>query len=126
VALIGGFAGLALALAAVGIYGVVAYATAQRRRELGIRLALGAEPAGLIRLIVRQAMLPVGLGLLAGLGAALGASRLLRSLLYGVSPLDVGTYVGVAAFVAGVALVASWLPARRAARVDPLVALRAE
>jgi predicted permease len=126
VALIGGFAGLALALAAVGIYGVVAYATAQRRRELGIRLALGAEPAGLIRLIVRQAMLPVGLGVVAGLGAALGASRLLRSLLYGVSPLDIGTYVGVAAFVAGVALVASWLPARRAARVDPLAALRTE
>jgi len=126
VALIGAFAALALALAAVGIYGVVAYGTAQRRRELGIRLALGAEPASVIRLIVRQAMLPVGLGVAAGLAAALAASRLLGSLLYGVSPLDLTTYGVVAVFVAGVALAASWIPARHAARIDPLAALRAE
>jgi putative ABC transport system permease protein len=124
--LIGVFAGLALMLAAVGIYGLVAFVVAQRTGELGIRLALGAATDDILRLVVGQGMRPVLLGLGAGMAAALVLARLLTSMLIGVSPSDLMTYTGVTAFLAGVALVACWLPARRAAGIDPMIAMRQE
>src|SRR5687767_3212469 len=120
------FGALALTLAAVGLYGVVAYVVRQREREIGVRVALGASPARVVGLMVRRGMAPVLAGLAVGLALALFATRLLRSLLYEVSASDPVTFVGVAALLAAVALVASWLPARRAARVDPTVTLRAD
>jgi putative ABC transport system permease protein len=124
--LIGVFAALALVLAAVGIYGLVAFVVAQRTGELGIRLALGAATNDILRLVVGQGMRPVVLGLGAGLAAALALGRLLTTMLIGVSPSDLATYAGVTAFLAGVALVACWLPARRAAGIDPITAMRQE
>jgi putative ABC transport system permease protein len=124
--LLGGFAATALLLAALGIYGVIAYSVVQRTRELGIRMALGARGADVLRLVLRQGMVPVLAGLALGLGAAAAASRVLRGLLYGVGTTDLITYVGVAAFLSAVAVVASYLPARRAALADPVVALRNE
>jgi putative ABC transport system permease protein len=124
--LLGGFAATALLLAALGIYGVIAYSVVQRTRELGIRMALGARGADVLRLVLRQGMVPVLAGLALGLGAAAAASRVLRGLLYGVGTTDLITYVGVAAFLSAVAGVASYLPARRAALADPVVALRNE
>jgi putative ABC transport system permease protein len=120
------FGALALILAAVGLYGVVAYVVRQREREIGVRVALGASPARVVGLMVRRGMAPVFAGLAVGIALALFATRLLRSLLYEVSASDPVTFVGVAVLLAAVALVASWLPARRAARVDPTVALRAD
>jgi predicted permease len=120
------FGGLALTLAAVGLYGIVAYVVRQREREIGVRVALGATPAQVVGLMLRRGMKPVLVGLAVGIPLALLATRLLRSLLYEVSASDPVTFVGVAALLAGVALVASWLPSRRAARVDPTVALRAD
>jgi putative ABC transport system permease protein len=122
--LLGAFASLALVLAAVGIFGVLSYMIAQRTRELGIRLALGAQRADVIRLVARETIPMVLVGLVIGLGAALGLARLVQSMLYQVAPNDPATYVGVAAVLALVALVAALVPARRAARVDPCVALR--
>jgi predicted permease len=120
------FGALALTLAAVGLYGIVAYVVRQREREIGVRVALGATPARVVALMLRRGMTPVLAGLAVGIPLALLATRLLRSLLYEVSAGDPVTFVGVAALLAAVALVASWLPARRAARVDPTVALRAD
>jgi ABC-type antimicrobial peptide transport system permease subunit len=120
------FGALALTLAAVGLYGVVAYVVRQREREIGVRVALGASPARVVGLMLRRGMAPVLAGLAVGLPLALLATRLLRSLLYEVSASDPGTFVGVAALLAAVALVASWLPSRRAARVDPTITLRAD
>ena len=111
---------------ALGIYGVIAYGVVQRTRELGIRMALGARSDDVLRLVLRQGMAPVVAGLVLGLGGAAAASRVLRGLLYGVGGTDPITYVGVAAFLAAVALLASYLPARRAALADPVVALRNE
>jgi putative ABC transport system permease protein len=125
-ALLGGFSGIALLLAAVGIYGVMAYAVAQRTREIGIRMALGARPDDVRRLVVRQGMVPVALGVALGLAGALAATRLMRSLLFGVSTADPFTFVAMATFLVAVALFASYLPARRATRVDPLIAMRSE
>jgi len=125
-ALIGVFALLALVLAAVGIYGVVSYVVAQRAAELGIRVALGAQAGDVLRLVVGQGMQPVAAGLAAGLLGALALSGALRRLLYGVGATDVSTYAVVTVVLGGVALLACWLPARRASRTDPMVALRAE
>ncbi|HVU25253.1 MAG TPA: ABC transporter permease [Opitutus sp.] len=124
--LVAAFAFTALTLAALGIYGVVAHGVVQRTRELGIRLAFGADPAALLRLVLRQGLEPVAWGLLAGLGAALAGGRLLASLLFETSVRDPGALAVVAAALALVAFAACWFPARRATRVDPIEALRAE
>jgi putative ABC transport system permease protein len=123
-AVVGGFALAALVLAAVGIYGVVAYGVVQRTRELGIRMALGAGGGPLLRMVIRQGMMPVLTGIALGLAGALTAGRVLRSLLFGVGPGDPATFVAVTFFLVAVALAAIYLPARRAARSDPMVALR--
>jgi putative ABC transport system permease protein len=122
--LLGAFASLALVLAAVGIFGVLSYMIAQRTHELGIRLALGAQRRDVVRLVARETMPMVVVGLAIGLGAALGLARFVRSMLYQVAPNDPATFAGVAAVLAAVAVVAALVPARRAARVDPCVALR--
>jgi len=124
--LIAGFAGLALFLAGCGLYGVMSYAVAQRSREIGIRMALGAQPGDVRGLVVSQA-LKMGLaGLMVGLVAAFAATRLLGSLLFGVGPSDPATFAAMCTLLLAVVLVAAYLPARRATRVDPMVALRAE
>jgi predicted permease len=123
-AVLGGFALAALVLAAVGIYGVVAYGVVQRTRELGIRMALGAGGGPLLRMVIRQGMTPVLAGMALGLAGSLAAGRVLRSLLFGVGPSDPVTFVAVTFFLVAVALAAIYLPARRAARSDPMVALR--
>jgi len=120
------FAGLALLLAAVGIYGVISYSVAQRRREVGIRMALGARPGHVLALIVRQGMRPALLGLVAGIFAAAVLTRYMRSLLFQVSTNDPVVFIGVALVLALVAAVACFLPARRAAYLDPVVTLRSE
>ncbi len=124
--LLGLFAALALALAAIALFGVLSYAVAQRTRELGIRVALGAQSHDVRALVVRQGMLPALAGLTLGIGVALVASRLLRGLLYGVEPTDATAFAAAAAVLAATALAACYIPARRATRVDPIVALRAE
>jgi putative ABC transport system permease protein len=126
VLLLSGFSAIALVLAAVGIYGVVAYTVAQRTREIGVRMALGADPANVQRLVVRQGMRPALVGIGVGLAAALAASRLIASLLFGVSALDPVTFVLVPLFLAAIALLATYLPARRATHVAPTVALQSE
>jgi putative ABC transport system permease protein len=124
--LLGIAAGIAMLLGTVGIYGVVSYVVSQRTAEIGVRMALGA-PAGLVlRSVVGQGMALTGLGIAVGLVGAWAASRVLASLLYGVSATDPLTYAGTAALLALFAGLASWLPARRASRVDPVRALRAE
>ena len=120
------FAGVALALAAIGIFGVLSYAVSQRTREIGIRMALGAQEGTVIGLIVRQAMLLVGTGVVAGTVLALVLSQTISTMLFNVTPTDPVTFALVAALLVSVALFASYLPARRATRVDPIVALRAE
>jgi predicted permease len=124
--LLGIFAAVALALAAIGTYGVLAYSVAVRRRELGIRMALGSSEKGLLSLVLGQGMGLATLGLIAGLLGALAVTRLASSLLFGVKPADPLTFLGVALFMLLVAFVACLIPARRATHVDPLVALRAE
>jgi putative ABC transport system permease protein len=120
------FASVALVLAAVGIFGVLSYAVSQRTREIGIRMALGASGTTVVQLIVRQAMLLVAAGVGAGLACGLLLSQTMARMLFDVTPTDPATYLAVSAVLAGVALLASYLPARRATRVDPIVALRAE
>jgi predicted permease len=126
VTLLGMFAGMALLLAAVGLYALISFSVAQRTRELGIRIALGAGSSDVLGLVVVQGMRMVGIGLAIGLGLALTLNYLMRSLLYGVHAGDPLTYLGVAAGLAVVALLACYLPARRAMRVDPIVALHYE
>jgi ABC-type antimicrobial peptide transport system permease subunit len=124
--LAGAFGAAALALAAAGLYGVVAYVAEQRRRELGVRVALGARAADVRRLVLGRGLAPAALGLAAGLLAALAAGRVLAAQLYGVGPADPATYAGVALALGAVAVAAAWGPARRAARADPAAVLRAE
>ena len=124
--LFGSFAALALVLAAVGIYSVLSYAVRHRGREIGIRMALGAQVGDVLKLVVAQGMRPALLGMAIGLAAALGLSRLLASQLFGVEASDPWTLGAVAALLAGVALAACLVPAMRAARLDPLQTLREE
>ena len=120
------FAGLALLLASIGLYGVMALSVTQRTRELGIRLALGAQRADVFRLVLTQGMLLVCCGLSIGLIGALGAGRGLQGMLYGVESVDAPALSTALFVLAGVALIACFVPARRATRVDPIVALRSE
>ena len=122
--LLGVFAGLALLLAAVGTYGVLSYLVTERRHEIGIRMALGADRARILRLVLFRGLVLSGIGLVIGLGASMGLSRVLSALLYNVAPTDPRTLAGVAAIIAGAAVVACLIPAWRATRVDPLVVLR--
>jgi predicted permease len=124
--LLSGFAGLALLLAALGIYGVVSYSVSQRTRELGIRIALGATEERVIRLVIGQGMTLTVAGVGIGLIGAYWLVHLLATLLYGVTPTDSATFVGVSLVLLAVAWLASYLPARRASRVDPVIAMRTE
>src|SRR5207253_3624196 len=124
--LLGSFAAAALLLAAIGIYGLLAYAVGQRRRELGIRLALGASRGDVMSQVVGDGIRLAAAGIGVGVLIALAVSRLLGALLYEVGTSDPATFVGVVALLAVVSLVASYRPARRAAQVDPMVALRYE
>ena len=120
------FAGLALLLATIGLYGVISYSVLRRRREIGVRLAVGAQRSDIGRLIVGQGARLLALGLMIGLAATLFSARLLRSVLFEVNATDPVIYLGVSFLLAAAALLACWLPARRAARVDPMITLRAE
>jgi putative ABC transport system permease protein len=120
------FAGLALVLAAIGIYGVIAYSVVQRTREIGIRMALGADRVNVLRLILRQGARIGMLGLVIGTAAAYLSTRALAGMLYGVDPHDPLIFAGIAVSLFVVVVMASYIPARRATRVDPLVALRYE
>ena len=124
--LIGVFSALALVLAVIGIYGVMAFEVAQRTQEIGIRMALGADRGGIASLIARQSMPVALIGIVCGLGAAAGLARLMRSMLYEVEPADLTTFASVAGLVLIVVTLAALIPARRAMRVDPMIALRHE
>jgi len=124
--LLGSFAAAALLLAAIGLYGVVAFGVGQRTREIGVRVALGAQRPDILRLVMRRAVVLVGTGLAIGMAAALAMGQLVAGLLYGIRPRDPPTLLAGALFLAAVAMLATYLPARRATRVDPMVALRAE
>jgi putative ABC transport system permease protein len=124
--LLGLFGGLALLLSAAGIYGVMAYGVAQRKNELGLRLALGAQPHDVMNLILRQGLRLISVGLVLGLVSALALTRLMKSLLFGVNATDAVTFAAVTLLLLVVALLACLIPARRATRVDPLATLRQE
>jgi putative ABC transport system permease protein len=126
VTVLGAFASMALAMALIGLYGVISYAVTQRTQELGVRMALGAQPAEILRLVLGQGMKLAGLGAAVGLVASLAISRLLRNELFQVSAFDPLTFASMAAALVAAALLASYIPARRATRVDPMVALRYE
>jgi len=115
-----------LLLCAVGIYGVMAYAVTQRTREIGIRIALGAKRTDVFRFVLRDGIRLASIGIVLGLGGGLALTRLLVDLLYEVKPADPLTFLTVSLFLAAVALLACWVPARRAANVDPIIALRQE
>jgi len=120
------FGAVALLLAAVGLYGVMSYSVQQRRREIGIRMALGAETQQVRRMVLIQAMQMTGIGVVVGLVCALSLTRFMAGLLFGAGRYDGTSFVTVAVVLCAVALAAAWLPARRASSVDPMVALRAE
>jgi putative ABC transport system permease protein len=125
-ALIGAFGVMALALASIGIYGVLSHTVRQRVGEIGVRMALGAQTGNILKLVLRQGITLTGIGLAAGLVGSLWATRLMQSLLVEVPATDIGTYAAMAAVFIVVAIIASWAPARRATRIDPVVALREE
>jgi putative ABC transport system permease protein len=124
--LLGGFAAVAAALAAVGIFGVMAYSVTQRTKEIGIRMALGAQWAQVMRLVMGQSLVLIGVGIVLGVAGAAAVTRYLEGMLFGLTPLDPSTFIVVSLFFAVIALVASYVPARRATKVDPLVSLRYE
>jgi putative ABC transport system permease protein len=124
--LFGIFAGLAVCLAMAGVYGVMSYVVGQRANEIGLRMALGASPADVLRLVMQQGLILAAMGLTIGLAASFAATRLLTKMLFAVKPTDPLTYVGVAVVLAIVAVLATYIPARRALKVDPLIALRQE
>jgi ABC-type antimicrobial peptide transport system permease subunit len=126
VILLGGFAAFALILASLGIYAVISYSVNQRRNEIGIRMALGASPATVLQLILGETMRLAGIGAAIGFIGALAATRLATSLLYGVTATDPLTFAGMIAVLAAVALLAGYLPALRAARIEPVMLLRSE
>jgi ABC-type antimicrobial peptide transport system permease subunit len=124
--LLASFAGAALLLAAIGLYAVMAFSVAQRTREIGVRVALGAQRGDVLQLVMRHGMTLVGIGLIVGTGATLAAGRVVAGLLYGVAPTDPATLAAVAVGLMATAAAAIYIPARRAMRVDPIVALRAD
>jgi ABC-type antimicrobial peptide transport system permease subunit len=124
--LVAAFAALALLLGTVGLYGVISYSVGQRTREIGVRMALGAQRAAVYQLILREACWLAALGIVGGILFSFVATRLLRSMLFGVSPRDAGTAISVVCVLAASALLASFVPARRAASIDPAKALRTE
>jgi ABC-type antimicrobial peptide transport system permease subunit len=124
--LLGAFAGVALLLAAVGTYGILSYTVSERRHEIGIRMALGATRSTVLGLVLRQGAILTGIGLAAGVIAAVALSRVMRTLVFNVRPSDPLTMGAVTIFIALIALVACYIPARRATRVDPIVVLREE
>jgi putative ABC transport system permease protein len=121
--LLAGFAGLALLLAAMGIYGVLAQTVVQRTHEIGIRMALGAQIRDVLKLILGHGMALAAIGILAGIVGALGVTRLMANLLFGVGASDPGTFLAIATLLGAVAFLACYLPARRAAKLDPVIAL---
>jgi putative ABC transport system permease protein len=120
------FGGIALFLAAIGVYGVISYGVSQRTQEIGVRVALGAGRRHVVGMVIRQGLSLAGLGIGLGLAGAFGVTRVVSSLLFGVSPQDPVSFAAVALFLSAVAVLASYMPARRATRVDPIVALRLE
>ncbi len=124
--LLGAFGAIALLLAAAGIFGVLSYLVTQKTQEIGVRMALGAKPADVLRMVAGHGMRLTFAGLAIGLAGAFAVTRWMTSLLYEIRPSDPLTYAGVALLLAGVAFVACWIPSRRATRVDPIVALRYE
>ena len=120
------FAAMAMLLAAIGLYGVMSYSTAQRTREIGIRMALGAHRQDVVQLIVAQGMTLALVGIVVGGVASVGLTRTISSMLYGVGAMDAYVFLAVAGLLASIALLANYFPARRAAKVDPMVALRYE
>jgi putative ABC transport system permease protein len=124
--LLGLFSGVAFALAAIGVYGVVNHVASQRQREIGIRMALGARRAAVVRLVLTRSLVPIGVGIAAGVLGAVGAARFLEALLFRVRPSDPAVLATIALVLGSAAILASWIPARRAAGVDPLIVLRQE